>query len=149
MRILLATDGSPCSLAAAQSVAARPWPRGSQIRIIGVAESAAHVVEPWYFDREIMQSVIDQQIKEAKLSVASAQEIIQDSANLTSSTTVPLGVATGAILEEADNWKADLIVLGSHGRHGLGRLLIGSVSESVAIHARCSVEVVRKKTNED
>jgi nucleotide-binding universal stress UspA family protein len=36
-----------------------------------------------------------------------------------------------------------LIVLGSHGRHGLDRMLMGSVSESVALYAHCSVEVVR------
>jgi nucleotide-binding universal stress UspA family protein len=47
------------------------------------------------------------------------------------------------ILEEAERWDADLIMLGSHGRHGIERLLIGSVSEAVALHAECSVEVVR------
>jgi nucleotide-binding universal stress UspA family protein len=43
----------------------------------------------------------------------------------------------------AKEWKADLIVLGSHGRRGMDRILMGSVSENVAIHAHCSVEVVR------
>jgi len=39
---------------------------------------------------------------------------------------------------------ADLIVMGSHGRRGLDRLVMGSASESVAMHAHCSVEVVRQ-----
>jgi nucleotide-binding universal stress UspA family protein len=47
------------------------------------------------------------------------------------------------LLDEAAAWKADLIVLGSHGKHGLERLVLGSVSETVAIHAHCSVEVIR------
>jgi nucleotide-binding universal stress UspA family protein len=47
------------------------------------------------------------------------------------------------ILDEAKTWGADLIVMGSHGRHGLDRLVMGSVAEAVASHAHCSVEVVR------
>ena len=47
------------------------------------------------------------------------------------------------ILDEAGQWGADLIFAGSHGRRGLDRFLLGSVSEAVALHAPCSVEVVR------
>jgi len=56
----------------------------------------------------------------------------------------PIGDARQVILEEAKDWGADLIVLGSHGYHGIDRLMLGSVSESVAMHAHCSVEVIRK-----
>jgi nucleotide-binding universal stress UspA family protein len=48
-----------------------------------------------------------------------------------------------AILDDADAWNADLIVMGSHGRSGLQRWLMGSVSEAIARHAACSVEIVR------
>jgi nucleotide-binding universal stress UspA family protein len=54
-----------------------------------------------------------------------------------------LGEPCGVILDTAKKWGADLIVLGSHGRRGLDRFLLGSVSEAVAIHAACSVQVVR------
>lgn len=47
------------------------------------------------------------------------------------------------ILEAAEAWHADLIVLGSHGRKGLGRFLIGGISNTVARHAHCSAEIVR------
>ena len=49
-----------------------------------------------------------------------------------------------AILEMATEWPADTIVLGSHSRKGLDRLMLGSVSYSLVRHAQCSVEVVRK-----
>jgi len=46
------------------------------------------------------------------------------------------------VLDTAKEWGADLTVLGSHGRRGLGRLIMGSVSET-AVYAHCSVEIVR------
>jgi nucleotide-binding universal stress UspA family protein len=47
------------------------------------------------------------------------------------------------ILDEAESWGADLIVVGSHGYRAWERFLLGSVSQSVVSHAKCSVEVVR------
>jgi nucleotide-binding universal stress UspA family protein len=48
-------------------------------------------------------------------------------------------------IDEATEWRADLIVVGSHGYTGIKRLLLGSVAHSVVSHAPCSVEVVRQK----
>ena len=56
---------------------------------------------------------------------------------------VKKGKVRETILENATEWEADLIVLGSHGRKGVKRFLLGSVAESVARHAPCSVEIVR------
>ena len=56
---------------------------------------------------------------------------------------VRTGDARDQIITYAAEWPAHLIVLGSHGRGGLDRFLLGSVSEGVVRHAPCSVEVVR------
>jgi len=53
------------------------------------------------------------------------------------------GIPKVVILDEAKKWGADLIVLGSHGRTGLDRILRGSVSKAVARRAACWVEIVR------
>ncbi len=53
------------------------------------------------------------------------------------------GDARAAIVTAARDWRADLIVLGSHGRTGLTRLMLGSVAENVLRHAPCSVLIVR------
>jgi nucleotide-binding universal stress UspA family protein len=58
-------------------------------------------------------------------------------------TLVEEGHPVTKIIGHATAWKADLIVLGSHGRTGFDRLLLGSVSEGVARHAPCTVEIVR------
>ena len=54
-----------------------------------------------------------------------------------------------AILNEAESWGADLIVVGSHGYGGFQRFLLGSVSQAVALHARCPVEIARAREDED
>jgi nucleotide-binding universal stress UspA family protein len=56
----------------------------------------------------------------------------------------PVGDPVESIVGAARGWPADLIVIGSHGRDGLGRVLLGSVAEGVARHAPCPVLVVRK-----
>ena len=61
------------------------------------------------------------------------------------STRMPSGDAREEIIREADDWPADLIVLGTQGRTGLKHFLLGSVALSVAEHAPCSVELARPR----
>jgi nucleotide-binding universal stress UspA family protein len=56
-----------------------------------------------------------------------------------------IGDPKARIVDEAKEWEADLVVVGSHGRRGIERVLQGSVSEAVAMHAPCSVEVIRTR----
>jgi len=76
--------------------------------------------------------------------VAQGKEILRRS-GMEVSTDVPVDRESPArtILDTAKEWNADLIVVGSHGRRGFDRIAMGSVSEALAMHAHCSVEVVR------
>ncbi|HVG19572.1 MAG TPA: universal stress protein [Blastocatellia bacterium] len=130
-RVLLATDGSETSTAAAQAIAGRPWPEGSEFRVLSVEE-------PWAIKSSRVRH--DEQAQEA---VRSAEQILA-SAGLKATLAVAVsGNAKEVILEEAEKWGADLIVVGSHGRRGVKRFLLGSVSEAVAMNAHCSVVIVR------
>lgn len=144
MKILLATDGSEFSVAAARSVAERPWPEGSSVRVISVAEVITPAVEPWYVDVRIMESLREQSTTRARDAALAAEKIIAE-AGLKASGSVLTGLAKEAIVDEAKEWGADLVVVGSHGLRGITRLLIGSVAEVVAMHAHCSVEVIRER----
>ena len=53
------------------------------------------------------------------------------------------GEAAAEIVKVAKLWSADLIVIGSHGRHGFDRLILGSVAESVSRSAPCPVLVIK------
>jgi nucleotide-binding universal stress UspA family protein len=53
------------------------------------------------------------------------------------------GAPKSVVVEEAQRWNADLVLVGSHGFGPTKRFLLGSVSHAVALHAHCSVEIVR------
>ena len=83
-------------------------------------------------------------MKRAQDAIAHTQGILSDAGlDSSESISVLLEPAKTIIIDEAARLGADLIVLGSHGRHGVDRFLLGSVSEAVAMHAPCSVEVIR------
>jgi len=148
MKILLTTDGSECSLAAARSVASRPWPAGSEVRVISVLElSPAWFRKPYpYLDPKAMEELRGAAMKQAQDAVAAAERILADAGLEESGTVVvPTATAKEMILKDAADWGADLIVAGSHGRRGVRRLMLGSVSEPLAYHAHCSVEIVRSQ----
>jgi len=144
LKILLATDGSPCSNAAMRSVAERPWPGGTEFRILSVVEPAVPLLHPPYFSPERMQELRGQDMQRAQQAVCIAEDILSGAGiESTSTIAVPAATPKELILNEAAEWGAELIVVGSHGRRGASRLLLGSVSESVALHAQCSVEIIR------
>jgi nucleotide-binding universal stress UspA family protein len=145
MKILLATDGSECSQAAARSIAERPWPEGTEIRVISVVEAAVPLLGIGHLSHAAMENLRADAMRKAEDAEMAAEQVLAD-AGLQESGTVVVPTATPEelILQSADEWGADLIVCGSHGRRGLSRLLLGSVSEGVASHAKCSVEIIRQ-----
>jgi nucleotide-binding universal stress UspA family protein len=148
-KILLATDGSECSAKAVYSVANCPWPAKSQIRILSVVELPIVQTTPSPAYSEYSDTMFETAYKEARTR---AEDAVADARKMLSATDLsicdaeatPEGEPRSVILDVAKAWEADLIVLGSHGRHGWDRLLMGSVAESVALHAHCSVEVIRR-----
>lgn len=136
MKILLAVDGSTHSMTAVQRVAERPWPEASEVKII-------YVVEPPpipSYDESLAAH-----IEEAGRILEGAAAEIRSRGNngLRICTEMIEGSPKEQILNEAEGWGADLIVVGSHGYNGLQRFLLGSVSQAVALHAKCSVEIAR------
>jgi nucleotide-binding universal stress UspA family protein len=147
-RILLATDGSEFAERAARSIAERPWPAGTEIQVLSVVElvmgSAQALLEPPLVETEQLEPLREAAMRRAQNAVARAVEILSGTfPKVSESISVLLNGPKNVIIEEADKWGADLIVLGSHGHRGVERFLLGSVSEGVALHAHCSVEVIR------
>jgi nucleotide-binding universal stress UspA family protein len=148
MKILLATDGSDYSKAAIKAVADRPWPEGSEVKILSVMEAVyVPTTDVWVLPDNYYNELDEAARAQAEAAVNAAVEEINagKTSGLKVSAEVKSGSARNVILDEAEKWGADLIVLGSHGYTGLQRFLLGSVSYAIATHAHCSVEIVRRK----
>lgn len=144
MKILLAIDDSRFSQAAIRAVLNAARPQDSEVRVL-------HVLEPVIFPPEaqtwtslpVYAEMMEQQRRDATVLVKQAAESLRGAGFKETSHAVEEGNPKVIIVDEARKWGADLIVIGSHGRKGLDRFLLGSVSEAVARHADCSVEIVR------
>jgi nucleotide-binding universal stress UspA family protein len=152
MKILLAIDGSEFSDAAVEEVANKPWPTGSEVKIISVAEPPMlPVVETWVPPYDYYEKLEESAVAQARTSVDKAAARLREAQDekLQVSTRVIIGHPKVVITDEAEAWGADLIIVGSHGYRGLTRLWLGSVSQAVASQAKCSVEIVRNRKAQD
>ncbi|MBI3948852.1 MAG: universal stress protein [Acidobacteria bacterium] len=147
LKILLAIDDSKFSEAATQAVLRQFRSQDTEVRVLHVVEPV-HVVVTDVIHGYIpdMEAVRQAQLKEAGELVERVARVLQD-AGMRVSTAVSDGDPKLKIIDYAAEWEADLIVVGSHGRKGLERLLLGSVSAAVANHARCSALIVRIAPN--
>lgn len=140
MRVLIAIDDSKFSEAALQALIAQIRPDEAEVRVLhGVAPLTMSV--PPHMAAGYAPELQDA-LKTGRELVERAAGTLR-AAGFKVNTTVCEGDIREGILENAAQWRADLVVLGSHGRKGLTRLLLGSTAESIARHARCSVEIVR------
>lgn len=145
MKILVAVDGSPSSCAAVAEVARRPWPENTQVRLLTVdpptSPSLLPIGGPTTYDE-----IVRTQRKAALEYLDKAFAVLsEESTGLTVTTTLAEGFPKDVIVAEAENWDADLIVLGSYGYGPIRRFFLGSVSLYVAQRAPCSILIVRDK----
>ena len=150
MKILLAVDTSAFAETAARAVIERFSTRGNEVRVLHAAEWEQHLPPPYFFAQgaDAAKAVLafrEQHLREADEHVKGIAEQLRTAGFTVTTEVCPEGDPREAILDAAAKWAADLIVVGSHGRTGLDRFLLGSVSERVVRHAPCSVEVVRPK----
>ena len=144
MKILIAVDDMSFAEALADFVIHCEESKDSEFRIM-------HVVEPLFaadfavgFSADQRASLEEERHRlgrcavmhiDTQLRLKFPQAVITE--------TVLDGLAKSEIIENATNWDADLIVMGSHGRGSVERLFLGSVSLSVLANAQCSVAIVR------
>ena len=135
LRILLATDGSNTSIAAAEALAAENWPQNTEVKIVTV-------VDPVIYSLEEIGLCRDKATKRAHVAIGDSLRALANAALKITGEVIAGGVSR-AIINRARTWRADLIVVGTRERRGLKRLLFGSVSAAVASRAHCSVRIIR------
>lgn len=151
MKILLATDGTKCSDEAVNVISNFSFSDNDSLKIISVIDMALPVSIDIYGGFLPPNIELEKAVKENadKILMETSEKIksfLTINANQIS-TEVLFGSPESRIVETAEEMKADMIVVGSHGYNSWERLLLGSVSDSVVHHAPCSVLVVRKPKN--
>src|SRR6187551_445138 len=139
MTILVATDFSPSSQAAIRLATAVARRRGSSLFLVHVIEQPPIDVAAMAMGATAWQKDF---ISAAEVAVAREASDIRQGGVLVE-TRVALGSASGVILETAAESRADLVVLGTHGRKGGAHLFLGSVAETVVRSSTCPVLVTR------
>ena len=150
MKILIATDGSEFSHAAIKKAcelltnAKKP-----EIKLVSVYKLPTIASEPFMTSAGLYQQVSDDAKDQAEDHIEKARRrILHRLPNSVVTAEVVMGSPGQMIVETADEWKPDLIIVGSHGRGFWTRALLGSVSDAVVHHAPCSVFVVRREERE-
>ncbi|MBC8751098.1 MULTISPECIES: universal stress protein [Paraburkholderia] len=149
-RILVAIDGSQAAQLALQEALTIAEAAQSTVTAVFVAEHAAQMVD-------VGIGLIDQQSR-STVSAEAAMATLEDARALFEQRGVR-GLTrvldaygediAGVLCRIAGECEADLVVMGTHGRHGIGRLLLGSVAEAVLRRTEVPVLLVRRERDLD
>jgi nucleotide-binding universal stress UspA family protein len=143
MKILIGYDGSASANAAIADLSRAGLPAEADLRIISTSEIV--LPPPLSFTLPSNGTLELQGILEENalgLARQAAEQVRSIFPNWKIELRVHAGSPASAIIDLADEWKPDLIILGSHGRSRLGRIILGSVSQAVLNEAHCSVRIV-------
>jgi nucleotide-binding universal stress UspA family protein len=137
MRVLLATDGSEDASTATAWLARFPIPANSHLRVVSAVS-----IPPSALDLPTVRE-FEASLRESARQTAETARTALAHRFAETDVRVPEGDAREAILRVAEEWRADLVVLGARGLGAVTGFMLGSVSLGVARHARCSVLVVK------
>lgn len=142
MRVLLPIDEQPYIDAQVDFALNYCWPKDTEIKIL-------HVMHSVMIERTMVSSqiYIDQIMKDArKNATKAADEVCKKLETGLSAVKVSKDLIEGDAVHEiihfAQQWQADMIVMGSHGREGIGRVVLGSVAYSVMAKAPCQTLIL-------
>jgi len=144
MKILIAVEDKVFGKALADFVIDHKWPEDTMFKIIHVEEPLSFARSHDGLSKGEFESYLEERRRCGKslvMGIGTALRMNFPSANVEE--VVLEGHPKEVILDTAAEWKAELIVMGSHGKRGLERLLLGSVSQAVLAHGSCSVAIIR------
>jgi nucleotide-binding universal stress UspA family protein len=159
MKVLIAYDGSDCADAAIDDLRRAGLPQDVEALVLSVADVLflPESGEPAASVPSLRVSAAIQQARRvAEETIAEADRLAQSAAKRVQALFPGWTVQAKAcgdspawgIIHEAEEWQADLIVLGSRGLASVNRLLLGSVSQTVVTQAHCSVRIARERRSE-
>lgn len=148
MKVLIAVDETEHAKAIADFVIHHRWPAHSEFTILSVVQPTKVANIRAVLPGPILDTLWDENYQAATAVVRDTALAIRE-AFLTEHTImeeIVEGIPREEIINYANNLHTDLVIVGSHGRSGLSRVILGSVSLAVVSQAPCSVVVVRVKS---
>jgi len=142
--IVVATDGSKYSAAAAAEAIGIAKRNSSKLTVVSVIPTEIATPTDIELDMTLREHIAEKEMHVAETNAKAVKDAAQK-AGVTVQAFVMSGKPADAVIEIAKDNNADLIILGSHGRTGLEKLLMGSVAERVIILSPCAVLVVKGK----
>ena len=146
--ILLPTDFSECANYALSYAASLARQAGASIICVHVIEPVVPTVGYTGLTEPMPMADLSEQLEESAERELPKIGACDECSGLDVEEVIAHGDAASEIVRVAKERKVDLIVIASHGRTGLGRILFGSTAESVVRHAPCPVLVVREREHE-
>jgi nucleotide-binding universal stress UspA family protein len=144
MKILIAYDGSSCADSALEDMRRAGLPRLAEAVVLSISELWMPVVESVGAGEVRIVGALPVSLEKAESLAQTACERVQSYfPDWTVKAEARMGAPATVVIEKADEWRPDLIVVGSHGRSALGRFMLGSVSQKVVTETHCSVRVAR------
>ncbi|HEX7879134.1 MAG TPA: universal stress protein [Candidatus Eisenbacteria bacterium] len=145
MKILVGVDESEHGQQAIDWVRRMTLPKETEVVVVSVARTPMVLSTEAYapglaYDDEALKGEF-----EFRTRIANEAATSLGKSGLTATTRVVTGDARLEIIDLAHKEKCDLVVVGSHGRTGLAKLLLGSTASHVVTHAPCSVLVVKER----
>jgi nucleotide-binding universal stress UspA family protein len=150
-KVLLTTDGSRFAEDAAKIAIGLATQCGAEVRVVTVVEHPPYYGTPEasaLYDAELYRSLSAELEKLGQEAVDRLAKTFQD-AGLTTSSVVRRGAPADEVVAEAAEWGASVVVVSTHGRTGLSRLVLGSVANQIVNHAPCPVMLYRVKKDQD
>jgi nucleotide-binding universal stress UspA family protein len=141
MKILIGIDASSHARSTVEFVRKLAWPAGTRIAILSVAETPVLAYSEVYVP-SISGEVIETLVRDHERAACDAERELK-AAGFVTEAKVAQGDPRFELIAAARAERADLVIVGSHGRTGLSRLVMGSVAHHVVTHAPCSVLVVK------
>lgn len=144
MRIVLGFDDSPHSLAALRWITRQKWPPNTGVTIVSAVRTPVTAYAEVYapavpYPTELVEEVT----RHHEELCMSAEDELRKAGFPTAVKVLP-GDPREALIDTVRAENADLLVVGSHGRTGISKLILGSVASHVVAHAPCDVLVVKR-----
>lgn len=146
MKILIGIDGSDCSRAAVQFVRKLAWPAGTRAIVASAVQPVVVAYTELYVTPSSEEMLAEERRSHEEM-VSMAEHDLRE-VGLRTDARVLEGDPRESLVQMAKAEKVDLIIVGSHGRSGLAKLVMGSVASHVVTHAPCSVLVVKQNGRE-